>query len=152
MKNILKQIAEQGKIKKEKGIGFDQIVKRLDRALIDIKNAKLIIKNDEIGAYRIAYDAMLQTGLALILYHGYRPQVKNFHKTVVECSRLILGKKYYFLVKQFDQMRKNRHNLIYDISFVSREESISSIKAAEKFIKEIVDYIKKDNPQKAFNI
>lgn len=148
MKKILKNLVDQGLVRKESGIKFDQIKKRLNRALIDLNNAKLLLSSDETGAYRMAYDAMLQAGLSLVLAHGYRPEIKNFHKTVVECNRQILGDQYGILIKKFDQMRKNRHNAIYDIATVSLSEAEESIKMAEEFIKEIKRHIKKLNPQR----
>jgi uncharacterized protein (UPF0332 family) len=96
----------------------------------------------------MAYDSMLQAGIALILFFGYRPKVQGFHKTVVECVGGILGTDYALLVKKFDQMRRNRHEAIYDIGIISSSEAVESIKMAEKFLKEISNYIKERNPQK----
>lgn len=148
MKKILENLIKDGLLAKESAIGFDQTLKRIKRAGIDLNNAKLLIKTDEIGAYRMAYDSMLQAGIALILFFGYRPKVHGFHKTVVECAGLILGANYAPLVKKFDQMRKNRHEAIYDIGTISSSEAAESIKMAEKFFKEISNYIKEKNPQK----
>ena len=147
MKKILEKLIKEGALQQEKGIGFDQILKRLDRAAIDLKNARLILTEDETGAYRMAYDSMLQAGIALILSHGYRPKVKGFHKTVVDCAKGLLGNEYAVLVKNFDQMRKNRHEAIYDIGIISSSEAKESIKIAKKFIDEIGGYIKNKNPQ-----
>jgi uncharacterized protein (UPF0332 family) len=91
---------------------------------------------------------MLQAGLSLVLAHGYRPAIKNFHKTVVLCNRQILGKDYQVLVKKFDQMRKSRHDAIYDLIIISSIEAEESIKMADKFIKEVKQHIIKKNPQK----
>jgi uncharacterized protein (UPF0332 family) len=148
MKNILEKLLEQGLLQKEKGIGIDQVQKRLARAEIDLRNAKIILPRDDVGAYRMAYDAMLQAGIALVLYYGYRPKVLGFHKTIVESVSLILGKKYGLASKKFDQMRKNRHQAIYDIGIISRTEANNAVDTADKFIKEIVEFIKKEKTQK----
>lgn len=148
MKKILENLIKEGLLQKESAIGFDQTIKRIKRAGIDLNNAKLLIKTDEVGAYRMAYDSMLQAGIALIFFFGYRPKVKGFHKTVVECAGGILGADYESLIKKFDQMRKNRHEAIYDIGVISSSEAVESIKMAEKFLKEISCYIKERNPQK----
>jgi uncharacterized protein (UPF0332 family) len=149
MKAALQKLKSDGLLKEEKGIGFDQIVKRLNRAQIDLKNARLIYPEDEIGAFRMAYDAMLQAGISLVLFHGYRPQIKNFHKTVVEAVGFILGKDFAVLTKKFDQMRRNRNDAIYDILPLSQTEAEESIKAAEDLLKEAARHIKKKSPQKA---
>jgi uncharacterized protein (UPF0332 family) len=133
---------------KEAGIGFDQIKKRIDRASMDLKNAKILLATDEIGAYRMAYDSMLQIGIALILSYGYRPKVNGFHKTVVECVKEILGDDYSVIVKKFDQMRRNRHEAIYDIGVISSTEAIEAINSSKKFIEEIIKHINTNNPQK----
>lgn len=148
MKKILENLIKQGLLQKEVGIGFDQIKSRIKRAEIDFNNAKLLFKTDEAGAYRMAYDSMLQTGIALILSYGYRPKVVGFHKTIVECSKEILGDDYVVLVKKFDQMRRNRNEMIYDVGAVSSTEALESINVAEKFVKEVVGHIEKNNPQK----
>jgi uncharacterized protein (UPF0332 family) len=137
-----------GRLTKEAGIGFDQVTKRIARSHIDLKNAIIILESDEIGAFRMAYDAMLRAGISLILSFGYRPKVKNFHKTVVETVRFILGDDFGVLLKKFDQMRKGRYDAIYDISNVSRVEAEESIKTARELIEQIENNIKERNPQK----
>ena len=148
MKVNLEKLSKDGRLDREEGIGFDQIVRRIERAKIDLENAKIVLKKDESGAFRLAYDAMLQSGIALILSHGYRPKVKNFHKTVVEATNEIFGDKFGVLMKKFNQMRKTRHDAIYDISFVSKAEAEDSIIAAGKLIQEVSKTIKENNPQK----
>lgn len=148
MKKILENLIKQGVLQKENGIGFDQIRKRISRAEVDLNNAKLLIKTDEIGAYRMAYDAMLQAGISLILLYGFRPKINGFHKTVVVCVKEILGEQFSVLTKNFDQMRRNRNEAIYDIGIISRSEAEEAIRMAENFIREAVDYIKNKNPQK----
>lgn len=148
MKKKLENLIKQGVLQKEKGIGFDQIRKRMSRAEVDLNNAKLLIKTDETGAYRMAYDAMLQAGISLILLHGFRPKISGFHKTVAACVKEILGEQFSVLTKKFDQMRRNRNDAIYDIGIISRGEAEEAIRMAENFIQEAVDYIKNKNPQK----
>lgn len=135
-------------MQKESNIGFEQIKRRLDRALIDVANAKLVINNDDTGAYCLAYDAMLQAGIALILSCGYRPKVAGFHKTIVESARGLLGEEFAVIVKKFDQMRRNRHEAIYDIGTISSIEAQDAIKSAEGFLVEIKKYITRQDPQK----
>jgi len=92
---------------------------------------------DAVGAYTMAYDSMLQAGIALILSLGYRPKVVNFHKTVVETVRGILGVDYSPAIKKFDQMRKSRHQAVYEAEIISGSEAEIAIKTAREFIKRI---------------
>lgn len=149
MKNILESLIKDGLIREEKGIGFDQITSRLGRAARDLRNARLILPEDEIGAYTTAYDSMLQSGIALILSYDYRPKVVGFHKTIILCAKKILGNDFSVLIKRFDQMRRNRHEAIYDVGIISVSEAKEAIKTAEKFNKEIKKHIKDKNLQKS---
>lgn len=101
-----------------------------------------------MGAYTMAYDSMLQAGIALILSLGYRPKVVNFHKTVTAAAGEILGKDYSPMVKRFDQMRKNRHQAMYDAVIISLSEAEAAIKTAQEFIKRADDYISDKSPQR----
>jgi uncharacterized protein (UPF0332 family) len=148
MKKILEKFVKENKLKKEKGINFDQIQKRLERAQTDINNAKMLLRIDQIGAFRMAYDSMLQAGISLLLSFGYRPVVNGFHKTIVNFTKEVLGEDYAILTKKFDQMRKNRHEAIYDIIIISDKEAEDSIKTAKELFNRIIKYIKKNNPQK----
>ncbi|MBI4779268.1 hypothetical protein HY797_02340 [Candidatus Falkowbacteria bacterium] len=60
MKKILENLIKEGLLQKESGIKPDQIGRRLKRALVDLNNSKLLLKADTVGAYTMAYDAMLQ--------------------------------------------------------------------------------------------
>ena len=62
--------------------------------------------------------------------------------------KFIFGDEYGVLLKKFDQMRKSRHDVIYDIASVSRTEAEESILTAKELIKQIEINIKERNPQK----
>ena len=148
MKKILANLIKEGLLQKENGIKSDQINRRLKRAIIDLNNSKLLLKEDAVGAYTMAYDAMLQAGIALILSLGYRPKVVNFHKTVVAAAGEILGEDYSPMVKKFNQMRKSRHQAVYDAVIISLSEAEAAIKTSQEFIKLVNDYISEKSPQK----
>jgi len=101
-----------------------------------------------VGAYTMAYDAMLQAGIALILSLGYRPKVVNFHKTVTVAAGEILGEGYSSMVKKFDQMRKCRHQAVYDAEIISAGEAEAAIKTAREFIKRTSHFISEKSPQR----
>jgi len=142
-------LIKSGLLKKEK-VGFEQINKVLERAYKNIKSAKILLNNDdEEGAFRFAYEAMLLTGRALVFSYGLRPRVTASHKTVVEFSKRILGEPYEILINKFNKMRKKRHYLIYDVGFtVSSTEAKNAIKSAQEFISKIEEFIQKKSPQK----
>jgi len=148
MKKILENLIKEGLLQKESGIKPDQIGRRLKRALVDLNNSKLLLKADTVGAYTMAYDAMLQAGIALILSLGYRPKVVNFHKTVTVAAGEILGEGYSSMVKKFDQMRKCRHQAVYDAEIISAGEAEAAIKTAREFIKRTSHFISEKSPQR----
>jgi len=148
MKKILENLIKEGLLQKESGIKPDQIGRRLKRALVDLNNSKLLLKEDAVGAYTMAYDAMLQAGIALILSLGYRPKVVNFHKTVTVAAGEILGEGYSSMVKKFDQMRKCRHQAVYDAEIISAGEAEAAIKTAREFIKRTSHFISEKSPQR----
>ena len=148
MKKILENLISEGLLQRETGIKPDQISRRLKRAAIDLNNGRVLLREDALGAYTMAYDAMLQAGIALILSLGYRPKVVNFHKTVTAAVGEILGEDYSAMIKKFDQMRKNRHQAIYEAEIISMGEAEAAIKTAQEFIKRVNDYISEKSPQK----
>ena len=148
MKKILENLIKEGLLQKESGIKPDQIGRRLKRALVDLNNSKLLLKADTVGAYTMAYDAMLQAGIALISSLGYRPKVVNFHKTVTVAAGEILGEGYSSMVKKFDQMRKCRHQAVYDAEIISAGEAEAAIKTAREFIKRTSHFISEKSPQR----
>ena len=95
MRKNLENLIKEGLLQKER-TGFDQIRKRLARSKVDLENAKKIFPKDKIGAYRAAYDAMLQAGIALILSHGLRPKIRNFHKNGGGMRRPAYWRRIYF--------------------------------------------------------
>lgn len=148
MKKFLENLIKEGLLQKESGIKPDQISRRFKRALVDLNNSKLLLKADAMGAYTMAYDAMLQAGIALILSLGYRPKVINFHKTVVAAVGEILAENYLPMIKKFDQMRKSRHQAVYEAEIISLGEAEAALKTAREFIRRVNDYINEKSPQK----
>jgi len=148
MKKILENLIKAGLLQKESGIKPDQISRRLKRALIDLNNSKLLLNEDAVGAYTMAYDAMLQAGIALILSLGYRPKVVDFHKTVVAAAGEILNEDYSPMVKKFDQMRKNRHQAVYEAEIISAGEAAAAMQTAREFIERVNHHVSEKNQQK----
>ena len=130
---------------KKENISFNQIEKVLKRAHKNLKSSKLLLdNNDEEGAFKFAYEAMLLSGRALIFSYGMRPRIIGSHKTVVDFTKKIFGEEYETLTSKFDKIRKRRHDLIYGVEFTtSSTESKNAIDNARKLIDKIEKHIQK---------
>jgi hypothetical protein len=93
---------------------FRQISQQLCRAIRDMRTFKLVIKEDPEWAATIAYQSMLRVGRAILFSYGYLPADGQQHKTVVEITSGILGKKYEVITRQFDRFRKKRNVFFYE--------------------------------------
>jgi len=146
---FIKDLENQKLITKEQ-IGFDQIIKHINRAHKDLKVSEANLKIDNEAAYNYAYLAMLRTGRALMFSFGYRPIDGQQHKTIVLFSEAILGKDFSKLVAKFDRMRKFRNKFTYQEPgiLVSRQEIEGALKSACQFVQKVAEFIQKNNPQK----
>jgi len=149
MIKLIKDLENRKFIIKEQ-IGFDQIIKHINRAYKDLKVSEANLKIDNEAAYNYAYLAMLRTGRALIFSFGYRPIDGQQHKTIVLFSEIILGKDFSKLVAKFDRMRKFRNKFTYQEPglLVSRQEIEQALKSARQFVQKVAEFIQKNNPQK----
>jgi uncharacterized protein (UPF0332 family) len=121
------------------------------RAYKDLKTAKANLIIDEGIAYAVAYLAMLRSARAFMLLKGFRPSDGYQHKTVVEFMFQFLGKEIKALVEHFDKMRRKRNIFTYEIDIsISKTEATTAIDTAVKFVNQIKDSIKKENPQGEF--
>jgi uncharacterized protein (UPF0332 family) len=129
------EFVKKGLLRKEK-IDFKQINQVMIKARRDLKSAKILLeKGYEDASYRLAYEAMLLAGRALVFSFGFRPRALGSHKIVVEFVKKVLGKNFEVLTKKFDKMRKKRNYLIYGTGLaISKTEAENSIKTAEEFI------------------
>jgi len=110
----------------------------------DLKTATRILDADLDWAYNITYNAILQAARALMLAQGYRPRGQSQHATVVEFIRLTLGSGFRHQIALFDQMRRKRHQLVYDIAgLVSRQEAQQALAFARQIVAEIRDNVTK---------
>ena len=129
------------KIYKDKGqlevfkIERDQILKHVQSAYQDLKEARVTFKVSDKAAYLFAYTAMLKIGRALLFLKGYRPKGPGQHETVVEVAGSILGSGFKSLTNQFDRMRRKRNKLIYDIGdLISHSDAEEAFKTANNML------------------
>jgi uncharacterized protein (UPF0332 family) len=125
-----------------------QIAKHIESAFQDLKEARTTFPVSDKAAYLFAYTAMLKIGRALLFLKGYRPKGQGQHETVVKVAGFTLGKDFESLTRQFNLMRQKRNKLIYDIGgVVSHEEAKKAFAAAEKYLEDVQQFMKKADPQ-----
>jgi len=110
------------------------------RALLDLANRDLSVAGstlevDPDWAYTIAYNAVLQASRALMFSQGFRPRGSEGHATVVRFVREALGREHVSKVNLFDQMRRKRHRMLYEMAgLVGSQEAKNSLAFAKEFI------------------
>ena len=104
----------------------------------DIGTAERNLTDSPDWAYSIAYNSILQAGRALMFNDGFRPRGGEQHATVVEFIGERLGEEYSNQVRLFDQMRRKRHKIIYEVAgLISTREAEQAVNFAKKFVEEI---------------
>ncbi len=137
------QLQRQGRIKTYDARP-EEVKRLLQVAARDLSAAELNLAADSDWAYTIAYNAVLQAARALVLAEGFRPRGAEQHSTVVQFVEEALGKEYREQVALFDQMRRKRHRVIYEVAgLVSRKEAEQAITFAKQFVEEIRLFITK---------
>jgi hypothetical protein len=81
---------------------FRQISQQINRAIRDMHTFALVAEDDPEWAATIAYQSMLRVGRALLYSYGYLPADGQQHKTVVELTGEILGRKICFLEVKYN--------------------------------------------------
>jgi uncharacterized protein (UPF0332 family) len=143
------QLIQQGRIKPYKARP-EEIRKLLQVAARDLATAERNLVDDHDWAYTIGYNAILQAARALMLAKGYRPRGAESHATVVQFIEEALGKAYGTQIALFDQMRRKRHRVIYEMAgLVSKQEADQGVAFAKEFVEEIRLLISK---QASFNL
>lgn len=148
MNGFIKEYKQKGLIREEK-IGFDQVIKHIDRARKDLKVAEANLDIDVEAAYSYAYLAMLRMGRALMFSRGFRPVDGEQHKTVVSFCEDALGPEFLEITRHFDRMRKKRNRFTYDEPdlLVSEIETKAAFASAKEFVGKVLKFIQEKNPQ-----
>lgn len=140
-------LVKSGQLKEEK-TGRDKIAEFLQFAETEVEAARYLLSKYRAIAYKSAYDALIHAGNALIRYYGFRPTQKYTHATITEFTDRVLGKEYGKLVKRFKRMRRKRHPLQYEASFVESEGEVrKSIDEAQELVRRIEEHIGIEPPQ-----
>ena len=147
-----KDLVTEGKLKKEKAIGVDQVQRFLNRARKDLKTAKAI-EYDEGAALTLVYDSMFHAANALIRYQGFRPGIKLQHVGIIEAVKRTLGEDFEGLILKYNKLRVKRNKFEYQAIYnISKIQLNNDIKDAENFVKIIESYLKERNPQLSLDL
>ena len=148
---LINKLVKEGRLKKQIA-GFIQVEALLKEAALDLEEANKIKGIAQRATYLLAYMAMLKAGRGLLLLNGYRPDDGAQHRTVVEMTGIILGKKYVDLVEHFETMRRKRNNLTYEAgTLLSDTETKQAFSDAHSLVKGILKEVKLKNPQIEIN-
>lgn len=114
--------------------GPEQAGRLLEAAEHQIRDARKIL---EIGVYPAArdqaYEAMLKTGMAWTMAHGYRPETGSHHLIAVRIVGELLGLRRRGLAKAFNDLRKTRHERLYDaVDACTKDEAVGALRRAEE--------------------
>ena len=141
----LKELSSQGSIKSHK-TSKEEVENLLGLARRDIKDAKVdTISTDR--RFATAYNAILQLATLVIYCKGYMPTGVGHHYTVFKALKIIMGENYYDIADYFDSCRAKRNITDYrHTGEISESETGELIKDAEKFLKIVLEFIKKYHP------
>ncbi len=94
-----------------------EVERLLQVAARDLATAERLLPEDLDWAFNIVYNAVLQAARALMLHKGFRPRGREQHRTIVQFCELALGPEHKRQIALFDQMRRKRHRLVYDLNY-----------------------------------
>jgi len=120
----------------------DEIKVILEAAKSDLKTAKDLLNTDICWAFNIAYNSILETGIALMYTKGFRPIGEAKHVSVILFLRKALGKEYESYLNRFNQMRRKRNKAVYGIlRDITEYEAKDSVNFAADLVEKIIKFI-----------
>ena len=129
---------------KEYSATSSEVQQLLKLAIRDINAAASNLVGAPDWAYRMAYNAILQSSRAYMFSQGYRPRGSEQHATVVEFVKEAFGTTLENQVHLFDQMRRKRHRVIYETAgLISKNEAEQAVNFFKEFVNQITEMIRK---------
>lgn len=123
-------------------VSSDEIKVILEAAKSDLKTAKDLLNTDICWAFNIAYNSILETGIALMYTKGFRPIGEAKHVSVILFLRKALGKEYESYLNRFNQMRRKRNKAVYGIlRDITEYEAKDSVNFAADLVEKIIKFI-----------
>ena len=151
MKKVdLSELLHKGRVEKFQS-DPNQIRNQVEIAKNDLASAKKILGIEEWGvAHNVAYNAMLQAGVALMFSKGYRPKGQEHHVTVIEFVQAVYSAKFQPEVLQaFEKARKRRNDAVYDTpSVISSSQAQNLVKYADTFVSKTLEILGSDSSKK----
>ena len=141
----LKQLLDQGRLRRHKTSG-NEIGNLLKLVRRDIKDAKVKgVSADR--KFATAYNAALQSATILLCCKGYKPEGAGHHFTVFQAMKEIMDSDHYKLADYLDSCRAKRNVTDYGYAGgISESETEELISEAEKFLKIVLNWLKKNYP------
>ncbi len=129
------QLLKEGRIRRHSARP-QQIQALFNVAERDLEAAATMSEFDPDWTYTIAYNAILQASRALMFSQGYRPRQDGGHATVIRFVREALGSEHKRRGDLFDQVRRKRHRMLYEVSgLVGQGEAKQSLSFANEFVR-----------------
>jgi len=124
-------------------VNHDEIEHVLNSSKQDIETAKHLLGYDVCWAYNIAYNALLQAGIAIMYSKGFRPAGEAKHVAVVLFLRKLLGRQHDKQIDTFNMMRKKRHKAVYGmLRNITEHEAKEAVRFASRFVTDLAQHIK----------
>jgi len=108
----------------------------LQLAKRDLAESKNYLNKESYDwSYCICYNAILQTGRALMLSKGYRPKGENKHMAVIEFLKKFFPSEFETqIIFLINKIRTKRHIAMYEkTNTVSKDDLDFAISIAEEF-------------------
>lgn len=133
----LNDLLSKGNVEKFSSSNPDQIRNEIDIAINDVSAAKKMLEIDEWGwAHNAAYNAMLQSGRALMFAKGYRPRGQGHHFAVISFMHTVYSTNIpQDVLRVFDKARFRRNESLYDrVGTISESQARNLVDKADIFI------------------
>ncbi len=114
------------------------------KELLALAERDLKVASDNLSAKNydwalaIAYNAMLNSGMALMISKGYRAASESHHIAVVQFCAVMLPSDSLDLANMFNKYRVRRHDVVYgQAKSVGEDEAKKAIDNAKKYLEKI---------------
>lgn len=141
----LDDLLNRGSIERFEHSDLNQIKNEISIAINDIHSSKRMLEINEWGwAHNAAYNAMLQSGRALMFAGGYRPKAHGQHLAVVSFVRVAYSSTISSdVLEAFDKARFRRNESIYDrAGTISESQAKHLVAKADVFVTSVCEILK----------
>ena len=144
MKNKLQQWVDNGWLQPQSS-SREEIEKLLETVERDFNDVKAPVSVD--NKFIIIYRALIALCTVLARSSGYRVERDNHHYRSIQILRLILGDKYSLREKYFQNCRKKRHELTYEmVGTVTGANVEELVKALRELQKDVIVWLEDNHP------